>query len=98
MHATSLGLGWPMQLIATRENPKNKPVLGLIALLFGVSDDSCYLAISGRSNSAPLRYKLHKPSKWACVAGAFQIGGSYIITNVPKHNVLNTYFGCNKIF
>ena len=31
------------------------------------------------------------------VAGAFQIGWGYIITNVPIHNVFNTYFVCNQI-
>ena len=52
MHAISQGLGRPMQLTITREDNKNKPVLGLNVILFGFSDYYFYLANSDRLNSA----------------------------------------------
>ena len=47
MSAISLGLVRPMQFTATREAQKDNHVLGLDVILFGFSDCSFYLAISG---------------------------------------------------
>ena len=56
MHAVSPGLDRPMQLTATREDPKNKPVLELNVILVGFSDYYFYLANSYKLNNIPLRY------------------------------------------
>mgnify|MGYP004130043437 CR=1 FL=1 len=56
MHAISLSLDRSMQLTATREDTKNKPVLGLNVILVGFSDYYFYLDTSDRLSSVPLRY------------------------------------------
>ena len=55
MHAVSPDLDRPMQLTATKEDPK-KTVLGLNVILFEFSDYYFYLANSDSLNNVPLHY------------------------------------------
>ena len=99
MNAVSPSPVQRMQLTATRETQKDEPVLEHNVIPFGFSDCYYYLASPKRLNSAPLQFQFSKKPQQAeaHVAGAFQIGYCYFITNIPIHKDFFTHFKCGLI-